>query len=87
MNMAACATTDKSVFFKRNRIDEAKAICARCPITEHCRAEADRITPEMPYERLHGVWGGESERERMGRQAAEKRARMRPQRRLAGSYR
>lgn len=41
----------------RSPTDEARAICAGCPVTAECRAEAERTGDE-------GIWGGVDERER-----------------------
>ena len=63
----ACMGADSSVFFspeaerglKRARREEnAKAVCARCPVIEQCREHA--LAVQEPY----GVWGGLSEDER-----------------------
>lgn len=67
MNDGACIGTPTEDFFPTSGADHqpAKAICARCTVSEDCLAYAiDR--PD-----LHGVWGGTSERERqrMRRQA------------------
>ena len=40
------------------QIEEAKAVCRRCPVMEQCRRHA--LTVHEPY----GVWGGLSESER-----------------------
>lgn len=40
------------------REDAAKALCARCPVIDRCRAHA--LAVQEPY----GVWGGLSESER-----------------------
>ena len=60
--LAACRTADVNIdaFFpsRGERIDEAKRICATCPVREECLEYAlvNFIT--------HGIWGGTSERER-----------------------
>jgi WhiB family redox-sensing transcriptional regulator len=64
---AACRLADTSLFFgperelvgaRRLREQQAKAICATCPVLEPCRAHA--LVHREPY----GVWGGLTERER-----------------------
>ena len=64
---AACRLADTSLFFgperelvgaRRLREQQAKAICATCPVIEPCRAHA--LVHREPY----GVWGGLTERER-----------------------
>ena len=65
---AACRGPHASVFFppprferkdeKLAREEQAKAICANCPVREPCLAYALRIREP------HGIWGGMSEAER-----------------------
>ena len=64
---AACRGGSPDTFFhpdgergpsRRNRELAAKAVCARCPVIEACRAHARTV--REPY----GVWGGLSEDER-----------------------
>ena len=65
---AACRGPQAFVFFppphferkdeKLAREQQAKAICANCPVREPCLAYALRIREP------HGVWGGMSEAER-----------------------
>ena len=64
---AACRTVDSALFFsgdgerqpaRRRREQQAKAICATCPVLMACRSYA--LVRREP----HGVWGGLSERER-----------------------
>ncbi|MFJ4569033.1 WhiB family transcriptional regulator [Streptomyces caelestis] len=73
---AACASEDPELFFPIGntgpallQIEEAKAVCRRCPLMESCL--------EGALERNElGVWGGtdEDDRRRMKRRAARKRA-------------
>lgn len=65
--VGACRGADASLFFhpegERGRArDErdaaAKAVCARCPVTEQCLTTA--LQTQEPY----GVWGGTTEDER-----------------------
>jgi WhiB family redox-sensing transcriptional regulator len=65
---AACRGPHAPVFFpppqferkdeKLAREEQAKAICATCPVREPCLAYALRIREP------HGIWGGLSEAER-----------------------
>jgi WhiB family transcriptional regulator, redox-sensing transcriptional regulator len=64
---AACRLADATSFFapeaeligaRRLREQQAKAICATCPVIEPCRAHA------LVRRELYGVWGGLTERER-----------------------
>jgi WhiB family redox-sensing transcriptional regulator len=63
----ACRGLDSSLFFhpdnergpsRARRENEAKTICASCPVVDPCRAHALEV--REPY----GVWGGLSEAER-----------------------
>ncbi|MEU8810698.1 WhiB family transcriptional regulator [Streptomyces violaceoruber] len=74
---SACRTEDPDLFFPIGntgpallQIMEAKAVCRRCPVMEHCLQWALESGQE------HGVWGGldEGERRRMKRRAARKPA-------------
>ncbi|RSN59616.1 hypothetical protein DMH12_10185 [Streptomyces sp. WAC 04229] len=74
---SACRTEDPDLFFPVGntglallQIQEAKAVCRRCPVMERCLQWALESGQE------HGVWGGtdEDERRRMKRRAARKRA-------------
>jgi WhiB family transcriptional regulator, redox-sensing transcriptional regulator len=64
---AACRLVDVSVFFppeaeligaRRLREQQAKAICATCPVIEPCQSHA------LIRRELYGIWGGLTERER-----------------------
>ncbi|MGV9942421.1 WhiB family transcriptional regulator [Streptomyces sp. NPDC003401] len=74
---SACREEDPDLFFPIGntgpallQIEEAKAVCRRCPVMERCLQWALENGQE------HGVWGGldEDERRRMKRRAARKRA-------------
>jgi WhiB family redox-sensing transcriptional regulator len=76
---AACRDVDSAVFFSPDgergpkraaREARAKAICAGCPVIRQCALHA------IWYGERYGVWGGLSERERLG-------FRLRPDRLLA----
>lgn len=57
---ALCAETDPEAFFpeKGGSTREARAVCARCPVTAECLEHA------IARDERFGVWGGASERER-----------------------
>ena len=62
---AACRDSDPDLFFPVGtkgaaveEIEAAKAVCATCPVSEHCLAYALETNQET------GVWGGTSEEER-----------------------
>ncbi|TXS58214.1 WhiB family transcriptional regulator [Streptomyces sp. t39] len=74
---SACQDEDPDMFFPTGttglallQIEEAKAVCRRCPVMETCLQWA------LTHGQEHGVWGGtdEDERRRMKRRAARKRA-------------
>ncbi|MET8635975.1 WhiB family transcriptional regulator [Streptomyces sp. NPDC004096] len=69
---AACRREDPDLFFPVGnsglapaRIDEAKAVCGRCPVVEQC------LDLALQSGQADGVWGGttESERRAMSRRA------------------
>jgi WhiB family redox-sensing transcriptional regulator len=75
---SACREEDPELFFPVGntgpallQIEEAKAVCRRCPVMEQC------LTWALATSEDHGVWGGMSEDERraMKRRAARRRAR------------
>jgi WhiB family redox-sensing transcriptional regulator len=64
----SCRTMPSEMFFhpdgergprRRNRENAAKAVCASCPVIQHCRAHA--LAVQEPY----GIWGGLSEDDRL----------------------
>jgi WhiB family transcriptional regulator, redox-sensing transcriptional regulator len=57
---AACREIDTDIFFPTSeaQADEAKAICAACPVREECLEYALEIRPG------DGVWGGLTATER-----------------------
>lgn len=59
---AACRGLDPALFFPDPMdtvaVDEAKAVCARCPVTLQC------LTYACANDQRAGVWGGQSESER-----------------------
>ncbi|MFI1293366.1 WhiB family transcriptional regulator [Streptomyces sp. NPDC020792] len=73
----ACADEDPELFFPIGdsgpallQIEEAKAVCRRCPLMESCLQDA------LERSEAFGVWGGtdEGERRRLKRRAARRRA-------------
>jgi WhiB family redox-sensing transcriptional regulator len=86
----ACRGAEDAVFFhpdlergsaRRVRDEQAKAVCARCPVIVQCRRHA--IAAEEPY----GVWGGQDETERRAAIAHRRREARRLGRRPARSRR
>jgi WhiB family redox-sensing transcriptional regulator len=69
MDDAACTNVDPELFFPEGRdqearIDEAKAVCASCPVLELCLVRA------LDNKEQHGIWAGATshdERRRMVR--------------------
>ena len=64
---AACKDLPSETFFhpdgergpsRKNRIRNAKAICATCPVIKECLQHALKV--QEPF----GIWGGKSEEER-----------------------
>ena len=57
---AACQGLDPEIFYPLDDedTDEAKAVCATCPVRESCLEHA------LGYREKEGVWGGATERER-----------------------
>jgi WhiB family redox-sensing transcriptional regulator len=57
---ARCLGTDPEIFYpaEDEDADEAKAICAACPVREPCLEHA------IVAREKQGVWGGLTERER-----------------------
>ncbi|MEU6277041.1 WhiB family transcriptional regulator [Streptomyces populi] len=75
---ASCRTVDPDLFFPIGstgpallQIQEAKAVCAGCPVREECLRWA------LDTDQTVGVWGGTSEAER--RALARRRSRRRAQ--------
>ena len=57
---AACRGLDPSTFYPANEeeADEAKDVCAQCPVQEPCLEHA------IDHREHNGVWGGATEKER-----------------------
>ncbi|MGW1976505.1 WhiB family transcriptional regulator [Streptomyces sp. NPDC001889] len=75
---AVCREEEPDLFFPIGttgpavlQVEEAKAVCNRCPVRDRCRDWAFESGQD------HGVWGGlgEEERRAMKRREARKRAR------------
>jgi WhiB family transcriptional regulator, redox-sensing transcriptional regulator len=71
---AACRFADPDLFFPisaaaRNQaqVDEAKTVCADCPVRRECLHFAIRT------QQMHGIWGGLTEEERYQALLAERR--------------
>lgn len=60
--VARCRDEESVTWFPHDSmgVEIAKAICAECPVQDHCLDYALRNGLD------HGVWGGASERERRG---------------------
>jgi len=58
---AACKGLDPAIFYPLTdeEAGHAKAICAECPVKEPCLEHA------IENREKNGVWGGETERERL----------------------
>jgi WhiB family redox-sensing transcriptional regulator len=58
---AACKGLDPSIFYPPTdeEADEAKAVCAACPVQAECLEHA------LELREKNGVWGGATERERL----------------------
>ena len=82
MALGACRASDPELFFPISaagssveQVSVAKAVCARCAVSEHCRSYALRTMPD-------GIWGGTTREER----AAERvRRAVRPQGQAPGT--
>jgi hypothetical protein len=63
---AACKGAPTAIFFpgRGDRLDEAMSYCDRCSVRPQCLDEAMALRSIPGQERLMGVWGGTSERER-----------------------
>lgn len=57
---AVCAQVDTELFFpqplEHHKIKKAKAICAKCPVSDYCLQEG--------MEANYGIWGGMTSTER-----------------------
>jgi len=81
---AACIGEDSELFFPIGstgpallQIEDAKAVCRRCPVAESC------LTWAIDAKIEHGVWGGMAEDERRTMKRRELRNRQQRARRSA----
>lgn len=51
---------------------EARALCARCPVIDTCRAQGDRIETGRSTATVHGVRAGETAQQRLDRRQWER---------------
>jgi len=60
VHRSACKGLDPIIFYPATdeEADEAKAVCAECPVQEQCLEHA------IGHREHNGVWGGATERER-----------------------
>ncbi|MFD7707862.1 WhiB family transcriptional regulator [Streptomyces sp. NPDC059786] len=75
--IAACLHADPDLFFPIGstgptveQIDEAKAVCGRCPVLDQCLGTALRLG------HVEGIWGGTTETERRAMRRLEVRRRL-----------
>jgi WhiB family redox-sensing transcriptional regulator len=73
---AACRDEDPELFFPIGttgpalmQIEEAKKVCRRCPVAEHCLSAG--------FGQHYGVWGGVSESERQSMRHRARKAALR----------
>lgn len=69
MKDAACrpgSGVDPEMFFDPQRKDEARQVCAGCPVAHHCDSYAMRLT-RVETQPIYGVWGGRTQNERLGK--------------------
>ena len=61
VDVAACKGLDPAIFYPPTDedADQAKAICAECPVQQPCLEHAIELREK------NGVWGGATERERL----------------------
>lgn len=59
---ALCRNYDREIFFKDagRKPKKAKSVCRRCPVTNECL----RYALSWPVTKLHGIWGGTTQRQR-----------------------
>lgn len=56
---------DPDTWFRETTADQAKQICATCPVFDACRAVIDRLEADGRHE--FGIWAGEDPYERQDR--------------------
>lgn len=62
MDRAACRGLDTNLFYTDSRADQAKQVCADCPVRPECLAYVQAVQPPGSWD--HGVWGGTDKAER-----------------------
>jgi WhiB family redox-sensing transcriptional regulator len=68
--LAACLGEPLETFYPaqgNGSFDAARAICARCEVLEDCRRQCDRAEAGPSITELHGMFAGESPKERAAR--------------------
>lgn len=67
MTEALCAQIGPDLFFPEgtgNTTTAGQRICATCPVRIECGEHAQGLEGDLPRERRHGMWGGQSPRKR-----------------------
>jgi len=66
---AACLGLETDLFYSTSptRIARAKGVCDRCFVQADCLRTADRLERGLGVMMVHGIWGGETPRERIQR--------------------
>ena len=74
--LASCRGSDLEFWFSTDVqvVDQAKQVCASCPVSELCKADVLAVEAGLPLKMRHGVRGGLDPAERVA--AAGQRARM-----------
>ena len=70
---AACTGVSTDIFFPEVGASyaTAKAICARCPVSDECRAEVDRVEARLTVLDVTGMYAGETPAARLRRRRAD----------------
>lgn len=64
---ASCRDSGPELFFDSHRQAEAISVCRYCPVTAECLALADATEVANFPGRVHGIYGGETPRQRIAR--------------------
>ena len=64
---ASCRDSGRELFFDPRRQAEALNVCRYCPVTIECLALADATEVANFPGRVHGIYGGETPRQRIAR--------------------
>lgn len=80
---AACRYSDPEIFYPvsaKNSVsvqadltEQAKRLCAGCPVIESCRSDVDAMETHLPQ--MYGIRAGETEKERLARRRKADRVR------------